>query len=245
MIKRAEHIDGFTVIQNEALRDTRLSIEARGFLAFLLTMTDGWDFSIKGLATQANIPERSVMRLAKELKAAGYLDQVNVRSEQGSFAGREWVIYETPALRETRSAVNPQCGKTEVRQTRSAASPQCGFRAPIRNTISKEIPNRKKDHKESKAPSKRFTPPTLEEVAAYCQERGNNVNPEHFISYYESNGWKVGRNAMKDWKAAVRTWEQRDKTQAKPEPIRQAPGDESRLQRLTRLALERAEGGSK
>ena len=54
---------------------------------------------------------------------------------------------------------------------------------------------------------KRFTPPTLEEVQAYCNERNNNVDPQHFIDYYTSNGWQVGKNKMKDWKAAVRTWE--------------------------------------
>lgn len=60
--------------------------------------------------------------------------------------------------------------------------------------------------KESKE-KKRFTPPTLDEVQAYCSERHNNVDPQRFIDYYESNGWRVGRNAMKDWKAAVRSWE--------------------------------------
>jgi hypothetical protein len=54
---------------------------------------------------------------------------------------------------------------------------------------------------------KRFIPPTLEEVQAYCNERNNNVDPQHFIDYYTSNGWQVGKNKMKDWKAAVRTWE--------------------------------------
>lgn len=54
---------------------------------------------------------------------------------------------------------------------------------------------------------KRFTPPTLEEVKAYCTERGNSVDPETFIDFYSSKGWKVGNQPMKDWKAAVRTWE--------------------------------------
>lgn len=54
---------------------------------------------------------------------------------------------------------------------------------------------------------KRFTPPTLEEVQAYCLERKNKVDPQRFIDYYTSNGWVVGKNKMKDWKAAVRTWE--------------------------------------
>ena len=58
-----------------------------------------------------------------------------------------------------------------------------------------------------KSKAKRFTPPTLEEVQSYCIERNNNVDPQHFIDYYTSNGWQVGKNKMKDWKAAVRTWE--------------------------------------
>ena len=64
---------------------------------------------------------------------------------------------------------------------------------------------------EDKGRAKRFTPPTLEEVIAYCSERGNAVDPERFIDYYESNGWKVGKNKMKDWKAAIRTWEKSEK----------------------------------
>ena len=53
----------------------------------------------------------------------------------------------------------------------------------------------------------RFTPPTLQEVTDYCNERNNSVSPERFIDFYTSKGWMVGKNKMKDWKAAVRTWE--------------------------------------
>ena len=57
--------------------------------------------------------------------------------------------------------------------------------------------------------------PTLEEVKAYCKERGNKVDPERWFDYYTSNGWKVGKNPMKDWKAAVRTWERGEAQKAK------------------------------
>ena len=60
---------------------------------------------------------------------------------------------------------------------------------------------------------KRFVPPSVEEVRAYCLERGNHIDPQHFIDYYQSNGWKVGKNPMKDWRASVRNWE---KNQPKP-----------------------------
>ena len=59
----------------------------------------------------------------------------------------------------------------------------------------------------AKVKSKRFVPPTFEQVKEYCAERKNSVDAERFVSYYDSNGWKVGKNPMKDWKAAVRTWE--------------------------------------
>ena len=55
--------------------------------------------------------------------------------------------------------------------------------------------------------TKRFTPPTVDQVAEYCKERNNTVDPQRFIDHYTSNGWMVGRTKMKDWKAAVRTWE--------------------------------------
>ena len=56
--------------------------------------------------------------------------------------------------------------------------------------------------------ARRFHPPTVDEVRAYCQERGNRVDPQRFVDHYTSNGWRVGgKSSMKDWKAAVRNWE--------------------------------------
>lgn len=56
---------------------------------------------------------------------------------------------------------------------------------------------------------KRFVKPSVDDVREYCQERHNNVDPEMFVNFYESKGWKVGKDSMKDWKASVRTWEKR------------------------------------
>lgn len=65
--------------------------------------------------------------------------------------------------------------------------------------------------------SKRFVPPTPEEVNAYCRERNNGIDGSEFCDFYTSKGWKVGKNPMKDWKAAVRTWERSRKQTAPPE----------------------------
>ena len=76
--------------------------------------------------------------------------------------------------------------------------------------LEKDIKIEKEIHSSAKSTTtkrKRFEKPTLSEIKAYCIERNNNVDAQHFFDYYESNGWKVGKNAMKNWQAAVRTWE--------------------------------------
>ena len=73
-----------------------------------------------------------------------------------------------------------------------------------------------------------FVRPTIEEVTAYCQQRKNRIDPQQFIDHYESNGWRVGKNPMKDWRAAVRTWEKNDLRKGNQNA--QRPPDPSRVQ---------------
>lgn len=73
-----------------------------------------------------------------------------------------------------------------------------------RERIKKDISN---EISQKSTRQKKFVPPTVEEVAAYCLERKNKVDAAYFVDHYTSNGWKVGKQNMKDWKAAVRTWE--------------------------------------
>lgn len=68
----------------------------------------------------------------------------------------------------------------------------------------------------NKGASSRFSPPTLSEVQAYCEARSNAVDPQQFLDYYTANGWRVGKNPMKDWKAAVRTWEKNARPTPRP-----------------------------
>ncbi len=76
-----------------------------------------------------------------------------------------------------------------------------------------EIVNSKEEKKniEKEKPLRAvFQKPTVDEVKAYCRERGNNVDPNAFVDFYSAKGWRVGNQPMKDWKACVRTWERRD-----------------------------------
>ena len=93
---------------------------------------------------------------------------------------------------------------TNLRQISDKSTPE------IEIELEKDIEIEKEIHSSAKSTTtkrKRFEKPTLSQITQYCLERNNNVNAEQFYDYYESNGWKVGKNAMKDWKACVRTWE--------------------------------------
>lgn len=70
-------------------------------------------------------------------------------------------------------------------------------------------------HKKGVGSAKRFTPPTVEEIAAYSTESNNPIDPDAFYDFYASKGWKVGSSPMKDWKAAVRQWHRRDVKEGK------------------------------
>lgn len=78
--------------------------------------------------------------------------------------------------------------------------------------------NRKeKNIEEVKIPKRNyFTPPTLEEVQQYCNERNNGIDAQRFIDFYESKGWVIGKTKMKSWQACIRTWESKNKQQSKP-----------------------------
>ena len=99
--------------------------------------------------------------------------------------------------------------QTNLRQISEKSPPE------IEIELEKDIKIEKEIHSSAKSTTtkrKRFEKPTLSEIKAYCIERNNNVDAQHFYDYYESNGWKVGKNAMKNWQAAVRTWEKNSYT---------------------------------
>lgn len=103
-------------------------------------------------------------------------------------------------------------GKANRKQTESTASSTASStdESPYHTIPNHTIPNQ--DNKE-----RRFTPPTTEDVAAYAEEKGLDLDADRFVDYYASKGWKVGTTPMKDWKAAARNWAARDKQPMKKE----------------------------
>lgn len=130
-----------------------------------------------------------------------------------------------------------------------------GCKAKKKRTVSETEANTKQDLSECEAKEKEkekekvkvkdnnkiFKPPTVDDVRAYCTERGNGVDPQSFVDFYESKGWMIGKNKMKDWKAAVRTWE-RSETKTRQEGTAKLTKDHNNFERrqYDMEALERS-----
>ena len=158
----------------------------------------------------AALTDAEAGRLAKALWAYTTTgEQVELSgNEKGCFAMIVYTLQmdeeEANALSATRKEAGSKGGKQKVANVANAT---------IKNknkNIEKEEDVKENDLSVIKEKRQRFSPPTADEVKAYCQERGNHVDPQRFVDFYASKGWRVGNNPMKDWKAAVRTWEQRD-----------------------------------
>ena len=100
------------------------------------------------------------------------------------------------------------------------------------------------DKKGNGAREARFTPPSVEEVAAYCRERGNGVDASRFVDFYSSKGWMVGKTKMKDWQAAVRNWERSSDEKATPakKPGYNVQHHDGDLSDLQKAAIQRMLG---
>lgn len=102
--------------------------------------------------------------------------------------------------RERKKAL--QCN-TNVTQVKQLCNGEIEKELEIEKEIDKEIDNKCASTKQKR---KRFVKPTISDIEQYCSEKNISINAQQFIDYYESNGWKVGRNSMKDWQATVRRW---------------------------------------
>ena len=124
------------------------------------------------------------------------LDKAEKRSKAGSISGY--------SIGETKSNEEQTEIKTKSNEEQTIKEKE------IEIEIEKEIDI--EQEKKEKRKREKFSPPTVEEVKAYCEERGNGIDPESFVSYYAQQGWKLSNgNLLRDWKAAVIQWEHRDK----------------------------------
>jgi len=185
MIVKSRSAEKYTAIDNEIIRNVELTLEERGLLIYLLSMRHDWVVYKTNLHERLGCTKGQLDRVFKALQTKNYILSVKVINELGRFTGWNHVVYDTPAIRydKSPSSINAEVGKS----------------APISNT---NTINSKLNIKKTK-----FIRPTANEIDLYAKEIGFlTLDPSYFIDHYESNGWLIGKNPMKDWKATVRTW---------------------------------------
>jgi len=166
------------------------------------------------LATQFNRPLSTVQLALKTFKSFGMIDIVD-----DLILVSNWERYQNI---EGMEKIREQTRKRVQKYRENKQIDSCNVTVTLRNATDKNrIEEEQNRIDNSIKPQKRFIPPTLDEVKEYCTHRNNGINAEQFIDHYSANGWKVGKNSMKDWKAAVRTWERNgyanSKAAAEPE----------------------------
>ena len=199
---RINKTENYTVMSNTHFKEKGMSYKAKGLLSVMLSLPDNWDYSVAGLETLSRDGKASIKKALAELEQFGYLKRTQTTDDKGRFSGYEYDIYEKP-LAENPSTEKPSTEKPFTGNPSTENQPQLNTNRSITNKSITNVSNTDIPP----ATGKRFKAPTLEDVKAYCQERKNNIDPERFIDYYTAKGWKIGKNPMKDWKAAVRTWE--------------------------------------
>lgn len=197
------------------IREEYLALGLRGFeltiYAIIASYSQGGQGCYFGglpyLAKVAGCHPDTAQRIVKKLCEAGLLCKERIIREHGNFIAIS--IPGEPA--KSREASRQNVGRGAGKKSGGVEpSPYIEI-----NNESTTVDSTKEYNGEAPVPQ-RFVKPSVDEVAQYCRDRNNTVDAEAFVSFYESNGWKVGGRApMRDWRAAVVTWEKRQLEQRK------------------------------
>ena len=140
--------------------------------------------------------EKAVLRVGNKIKSEKFR-KIIISLNNNSILNKD--IYKTVTVTVTGTGTVSETAVSADTETDTDTVVSIGYTYPM-HTLSETA-------KETEITTNNFNPPTIEEIKAYCKERNSSIEPESFFDYYESNGWKVGKNPMKDWKATLRRWE--------------------------------------
>lgn len=181
-------------------REGRLKDDPRWLRVEVLPYAPIDDKAVDGLLDGlASGPDPFIQRY--EVDGRRYLQIVN------------WHAHQAPHHTERESRI-PEPPKVEPLTNGSLTTKVLDAHIEVRGN-KEEVTSKEGGAGETK-PTAKFKPPTVAQVAAYCTERKNHVDAQNFVDFYTSKGWKVGREPMRDWKAAIRTWEKNVRNRAPP-----------------------------
>lgn len=226
-ILRKSKRTSYTVIDNAIFRDYGLSYKAKGLLCQMLSLPDGWVWSVEGLARLSSDGKSSITSALNELENAGYFRREQNRNN-GKMAGVEYIVSETKMC-DFPFAENPSTGNPSAEKPMAENPPQYITDISITDTsTTKKKSNNKTSNTYSGRTRKNAnlhnTPsmrPTLEEVQKYIDEKNLNASAKKFVDFFEAGEWVDSRgNPVTNWKQKLITWSDRnsDRFNGRTEP---------------------------
>lgn len=188
-ILRKQKRNQYTVIDQAVFRDKDISYKAKGLLCQMLSLPDGWSFSIEGLVQMSLDGKSSVMSALNELEDAGYLYREQIKKD-GRYAGVEYIVSE---IRMT-DFPNSENRNAELRNSETKTLSN----TKVSNT-NKSNTNNLHTHKELR--------PTLEEIEDYISDKNLNVDAQKFYEYFDAGDWLDSKGKpVRNWKQKLITW---------------------------------------
>lgn len=201
----AKRMFSMQIIDSDAFLDMPLSAQALYFHLSMRADDDGFVNNPRKIQRYVNASDDDFRILIAK--------RFILTFDTGVIVIKHWLIHNyIQKDRYHPSVYTEEKSMLSVKENKAYTLSSCTQNVDKLDTESRQEEDRVVEVIEEKKPVKRFVPPTVDEVRAYCEERKNNIDPESFVSFYESKGWMVGKNKMKDWKACVRTWERSRKT---------------------------------
>ena len=228
--------EGYGIVPKKLMKAKDINANTKLILCYLLSYSGSGATAfpqIKDMAENLGLSKRTIIRSIKESQEMGYINKH--QENRGDAIGKR-NIYELIFMQNF-------AGDKLARATQSIASDKNDISLV---TVGNPINNMINNNMNNNMGAKKFVKPSIEEVRAYANELKFNAliqQPLSFIDYYESKGWMIGKNRMKDWRAAMRTWHRNEKSKFAPPPtppIRRVPSSQETRERQDAQKVEYA-----
>ncbi len=202
----AKRMFSMQIIDSDPFLDMPLSAQALYFHLSMRADDDGFVNNPKKIQRYVNASDDDL----KLLIAKRFI----LTFDSGVIVIKHWLIHNyIQKDRYHETVYTEEKSMLSVKDNKAYTLSSCAQNVDKLDTENRQVETKVVEVKEEKkTPVKRFVPPTVDEVRAYCEERKNNVDAESFVDFYSANGWVQGKGKpIKDWKACVRTWERNRK----------------------------------
>lgn len=210
-------VEGYNVMKmTGATEDDLKVLVAKGFVTVLnedlVTYINDWKEHnlIRADRKVDSIYKDLLLQIIPEVQILEPKQRSDIRKKQSDISTQDNELYMDNQWTSTGQPMDTKCPHRLGKD--SLVEVNIGKDSLVKESVVEkvDVPQEAEQSTAQTKKSKKFVKPSVEEIREYCQERQNTINAQLFYDYYEANGWRVGKNSMKDWKATIRNWERRD-----------------------------------